>query len=239
MKKLLFTVAFFGLFSCADHNWHQNKIKPSGKEITENRKTDSYDEIAVSGSLDVHLVAGKEGSITISGDENLIPYIVTEVKNNRLEIYFKDSFSYYTNSPLIVSVPVEELSKLVATGSGDISSKTTLNTPSFEVKLSGSGDINLTIQTKEMNASLAGSGTIFASGKVEKLVASVAGSGDIDFEKLLANNVKASVAGSGDIKVTCKDKFDGNLAGSGSIFYYGNPKVKSTSIAGSGDIIAR
>jgi hypothetical protein len=239
MKTIYFAVALFSVFSCADHTWHKSKIHPSGKQISENRNTDSYDAIAVSGSLDVHLVAGKEGKITILGDENLIPYIVTEVKNNKLEIYFKDSFSYYTNSPLIVSVPVEEISIVVATGSGDIASKTTLNTPSFEVKLSGSGDINLTIQTKKMTASLAGSGTIFASGNVDNLVTSLAGSGDIDFEKLLAKDVKATVAGSGNIKVTCKDKFDGNVAGSGSIYYYGNPKINSKYIAGSGEIIAK
>ena len=37
----------------------------------------------------VTLVAGKEGTISITGDENIISHVVTEVENNELKIYFE------------------------------------------------------------------------------------------------------------------------------------------------------
>lgn len=47
------------------------KIKGNQKNISISRTTTSYEKISVSGSFNVKLISGKEGNISIKGDENL------------------------------------------------------------------------------------------------------------------------------------------------------------------------
>jgi hypothetical protein len=59
-------------------------IKGNGNITSEVRNTADYDAISCSGFMDFVLVSGTEGKITIEGEENLLEYIITEVKEQKL-----------------------------------------------------------------------------------------------------------------------------------------------------------
>jgi hypothetical protein len=236
MTKIALALALISFSFCEAQNWKQEKIRESGNQITSNRSTPEYDQIAVSGSFQVTLVAGKEGNISITGDENIISHVVTEVENNELKIYFEKKKNYYYKSKITIEVPFESINAILFTGSGDITTKSTIIADKFDVHLTGSGDVILDLKTTKTTASVAGSGDIVLSGTSTDLKASVAGSGDLDCSKLIAENVTADVAGSGDIKVNCTQKLIAGVAGSGSVKYKGKPETIEKSIAGSGDI---
>ena len=88
MKKIVFILALFSLSIAQAQNWKKEKIKESGVKTSITRTTSTYDAISASGSFKVVLVSGKEGNITIDGDENIISHIVTEVENNTLIVRF-------------------------------------------------------------------------------------------------------------------------------------------------------
>ena len=236
MTKIALAVALISFSFCEAQNWKQEKIKESGNQITSNRSTPEYDQIAVSGSFQVTLVAGKEGNISITGDENIISHVVTEVENNELKIYFEKKKNYYYKSKITIEVPFESINTIHFTGSGDITTKNTIVADNFNVHLTGSGDAILDLKTTKTRTSVAGSGDIILSGTSTDLKASVAGSGDLDCSKLVVENASADVAGSGDIKVNCTQKLTAGVAGSGSVKYKGKPETIEKSIAGSGDI---
>ena len=75
MTKIALALALISFSFCEAQNWKQEKIRESGNQITSNRSTPEYDQIAVSGSFQVTLVAGKEGNISITGDENIISQV--------------------------------------------------------------------------------------------------------------------------------------------------------------------
>ena len=76
MKKSAVLVAFLFISIANAQNWDKERIKGNGNLATISRTTESYDEISVTGSFDVELVSGKEGNITINGDENIINHII-------------------------------------------------------------------------------------------------------------------------------------------------------------------
>lgn len=236
MTKIALALALISFSFCEAQNWKQEKIRESGNQITSNRSTPEYDQIAVSGSFQVTLVAGKEGTISITGDENIISHVVTEVENNELKIYFEKKKNYSYKSKITIEVPFESINAILFTGSGDITTKSTIIADNFNVHLTGSGDVTLDLKATKTTASVAGSGDIVLSGTSTDLKASVAGSGDLDCSKLVVENATADVAGSGDIKVNCTQKLIAGVAGSGSVKYKGKPETIEKSIAGSGDI---
>jgi hypothetical protein len=235
MIKIVLLIAFMSI-STTNAQWNKEKIKENGVQTTITRTTESYDEISASGSFNVELVAGKEGTITISGDENIINHIVTEVNGSKLKIGFEKNKNYSYHSDIVITVPFEEISAVSFTGSGEITTKDTVKSADFEIKLTGSGDGDFSVDTKNLIASVAGSGDLKITGTTEELEAKVAGSGDLSCTKLIAQNAFVSVAGSGDLKVNCTNKLKASVAGSGNIHYKSKPETIDSKVTGSGDI---
>lgn len=219
--------------------WSSNeKIKGNGKVISKKRTTASYDGIAITGFFDVELVSGKEGNITIKGEENLLPYIKVEVVDKVLKISTEKNkyISTSKGSEIVIVVPFESIDQVSLTGSGDVVTKNSIKSKSFSAKLIGSGDMNLDVESNDFDVNLSGSGDMVLTGKTENFNSNLNGSGDIDAGDLKAKNVKATVSGSGDNTVFCSESLHARVSGSGDIEYKGDPKKKDTKVNGSGNI---
>lgn len=213
----------------------QTKVKGNGKVITEKRTTAGYDEISVSGFYDVVLVSGTEGAITIEGEENILPHVKIEVSGNVLKIY-NGNVSFDTKKDVTVTVPFEQINALSLSGSGDITTKDAIVSPTLKAKLSGSGDLNLNVKSSDFEVNLSGSGDVVLKGNADNFVSKTSGSGDVDAIDLITKKADVAVSGSGDLKVNCSESLIARVSGSGDIEYKGNPQIKDTKVSGSGDI---
>ena len=238
MKKVaILSLVVLVTASCAGQ-WGKG-IKGNGNPVSIERNVDDYDEISVSGWFDVDLVAGNEGVLTIEGEENLLEYIITEVKNGKLVIKQEKGINLkpsISKQGIRITVPVERIEALNLSGSGDIVGKMTLKASDFRTAMSGSGDITLDLETSSLSASMSGSGDMYLSGTTTDFEAAISGSGDIKAYDLEADNVEATVSGSADIKVTANKLLKARVSGSGDISYRGNPTKVDTKTSGSGDI---
>ena len=196
--------------------------------------------MARSGWFDLELVSGSEGELTLSGEENLLEHLETEVKNGTLTIKPEKGYnlqpSSWKSGGIKIIVPVEEINSVAMSGSGDIVGKTKLKSDDFEVVMSGSGDITLDIDGNSVESTLSGSGDIRLSGRANDFSVKISGSGDVHAYDLEAKNVNAVVSGSADIKVTALESLTARVSGSGDIHYRGNPEKIDSKTAGSGDI---
>ena len=235
-KKIILGLAFICITSVNAQNWNGKKIKESGVQTTITRTTESYEAISAGGSFKVELVAGKEGTITLSGDENIINHIITEVEGKELKINFKKNKNYSYYSDVVITVPFEEISAVSFTGSGEIKTKDSINTTDFEIKLTGSGDGTIDVNAKNLKATVSGSGNLNVLGITDQLEAKVSGSGNLSCHKLTAQNAETSVTGSGDLKVNCIQNLTAKVSGSGNIQYKSKPETIHTKVVGSGDI---
>lgn len=240
-KKITFSVFILLASFSTNAQWWGNgeKIKGNGKVVTVTRTTSDYDGIGVGGSFDVILVKGKEGKITIEGEENIIPYIETEVNGNNLEIKVKKNTNIRTTRKLTVTVPYTDIDKVSLGGSGNIYNEGILKTSDLKVSLGGSGNITLAIDSNEVKSSIGGSGNIKLNGSTNEFTCSIAGSGSIKAYDLTTEVLNATIAGSGSISTTVKTKIKAKVVGSGSIYYKGKPEYIDSKTVGSGDIVDR
>ncbi|WP_400080049.1 head GIN domain-containing protein [Winogradskyella sp. R77965] len=212
------------------------KIKGDGNITSITRSTSSYDGLKAAGSMDFKLVKGTEGDITIKGDANLMDYIITEVKDNKLIVKTKKGYNLKSTKTIVVTVPYESISSVSLSGSGDVENSGTIKADEFNVSLAGSGDINLNVSTQSIESSIAGSGDIELAGSTTDLTTKIAGSGDFNGKSLESLNVDARIAGSGDIVVVCNGKLKARVSGSGDVTYSGKPTNKDTKVSGSGSV---
>ena len=238
MKKLAIIIILLTFTANVDAQWYGKKIKGNGNVVTKTRNVSEYDQIAVAGSFDVKLLAGKEGKLTIKGEENLLEYLITEVKDGKLKIKWEKGVNINTTKELLVTVPFEDIEAVSLAGSGDVFSEDTIKTDNLKVALAGSGDMKLKINASSISSAVSGSGDIKLMGSSENLKCAIAGSGDIDGYELTSNNVEVSIAGSGDIKVNAKENLKARISGSGDVYFKGNPR-QDVKVSGSGSVSSR
>ena len=237
MKNITTLIVLLIALNSCTAQWGK-RIKGNGNITTIKKSVGDYESLDMAGFFDVKLIEGKEGNITITGEENLLEYIVTEVKDGKLILKTEKGVNLQPShrNGIKITIPVEQINSVYLSGSGDITSEKTLTADSFKATISGSGDISLDLAVKELKTSISGSGDIELTGNTDIFDLSISGSGDIDAFRLAANHVDVSVSGSGDIEVTANKSIKARVSGSGDINYRGNPEKVDTKSSGSGDI---
>ncbi len=224
------------------NSWLGGKeVKASKNYVTKQIKVSDFDQIAVSGSLDVTYTqqSGKP-KVEIYTSDNIVDLLDIYVKNGKLNLGFKKNVKVSYNK-LEIRVTSEDLNAVNVAGSGDFKFTNGLKTDQLKMNVAGSGDITASnIQcSQEFTANVAGSGDIECKQlKAADMDISVAGSGDLKIENAQVTSANASVAGSGTVKISgSADKANYSVAGSGDL-YASDFKVQdiSASVAGSGDI---
>ena len=239
MKKLFTLTLVFCMATMSYAQWGK-KIKGNGKVVTIERTTGDYESIAVSGWFDVELVKGAEGTITMKGEENLLEYIITEVKGGKLVVKPEKGVNLQSSSwksgTISITIPVEEINAVSMSGSGDLVGKTVIKGSNFKTSMSGSGDLSLDLEVEDLEVNVSGSGDMDLKGSTNNLEVQISGSGDVQAYGLNANNVSAIVSGSANIEVTANTSLKARVSGSGDISYRGNPAKIDSKTSGSGDI---
>lgn len=238
MKKVIILGISMLCMTLSHAQWGK-KIKGNGNIITENRETASYDAISVGGFFNVELIEGKEGKLTLQGEENLLAHIITEVKDGKLVIKVEKGLNLipsFWKQGILIKVPVESVNALTLSGSGEIVGKKTIESDNLTTDISGSGDITLSIKAKSVATNVSGSGEISLSGETSDFDVRVSGSGEVKAYGLSAMNVSANISGSADIEVTATEMIKARVSGSGNITYRGNPKKIDSKSSGSGEI---
>lgn len=240
MKKVLFTLVIALSFQTSQAQWWagSKEIEGNGKLSTQTRTVSNYDRVALLGSMDVELVAGRDGKIKVEAEENLMEYILTEVDGDQLKISVEKGYNLdpSRNMEIKITVPFETLVAVTLTGMGDIFSSDEIKSENFEIKMTGSGDIKLPLVAKNTSAGITGSGDITLRGNTGDFECKVTGSGDISAFDFKAERVSATVTGSGDIEVYASEEIRAKIPGSGDIQYKGNPKKEDFRTMGSGEI---
>lgn len=236
LVKLTLLTLFLSPLNHAFAQWGGKKVVGNGNITTKSVNTASYNEIKVVGSMDIHLMHGTEGSITVTADENLHEYLEIEVSNGILSINSKKNYYLKSKKGIHVNVPVQEIDAVNLVGSGDIDTKDTLNAERLKIEITGSGDVKLDLNAQEVVADITGSGAISLTGNTGRLNVSVTGSGDFKGFDLTSKETDVSVNGSGDAEVVATEMIKARVSGSGDIVYKGNPERSDTKTSGSGDI---
>jgi len=235
-KSILFLAASLIFMATACAQWGGEKVRGNGETVTKNRNVGSYDGVQLVGSMNVELISGSEGNLTIEAESNLQEYITTEVKNGKLKISTKDGFNLNPKDDILITVPVESVEEISVTGSGDIWTKDKLKSSNMKVHVTGSGDLMLDLEVKDLKGMVTGSGDVKLKGRSQNFECTVTGSGDFEAFELQAENVEARVSGSGDIMVNASNSLKASVSGSGDIVYKGNPAKQDFKTHGSGSV---
>ncbi len=238
MKRIaLFSILIAGMF-LAGCGINPGSVVGSGNVVTEERAVSNFDQVALTGVGDLVITQGDQEALTIEAEDNLIPYIQTEVVNGKLSIGFKSEnrpLSIRNTKPITFNLAVKQLKGLTISGSGNAAAAS-LAAADLSFAISGSGNVRVDhLTSQNLKASLSGSGNIDLGGKADTETLTLSGSGNFEAGELETQSASVIISGSGAARVWANQTLDLRISGSGNVEYYGQPEVTQT-ISGSGRV---
>lgn len=239
MKSLVYP-AIFAMMLLMDSGCITNGqfgIRGEGPIVERKIELNQIKGISLPGSAKIFLTQGSGQEIRIEGQENIIDNLTLEVRGEVWQIGNKRSV--WQSEPVMIYITLEDLRLIKISGSGDIKCENHFTgQKDLEIRISGSGKIDLDIDARDINANISGSGDLYMNGSANYLDLGISGSGNIMAYRLTAKKADTRISGSGGMELSIEDRLNAHISGSGSVHYKGNPKVDS-SISGSGSVRSR
>ncbi len=214
-----------GLFNCVDGN---------GPVVTETISLPSFSGINLEISAQVFIKQGPVQEVVVEGKGNIIDELERDVSNGIWEIETDRCVRDIGDLKIFITLP--DISSLRVDGSGDIISENTLVVNDVDLRISGSGNIDVAMEADDIDANISGSGRITLEGSADELEFRISGSGDLHAFDMPCRTADLNISGSGDAEVRVSDQLDVRISGSGDVFYKGNPTL-NVQITGSGQVI--
>jgi hypothetical protein len=217
MKTLLCSVLLGLCVACINETQQSTPTAGSGEWYRESRSVTAFDRVQVDGMYHVVITCGKPYSLNLEGDNNIVPLVITEVKDRVLHIYTNQSIS--PQLLLTAEINLPDLKGLGASGSTQI----TLDS----------------VDNQTLDIELSGAAQFIGSGKTQMLTITAAGSVQVNTELLLSRNAKVQMSGAGSVKLNVQESLDVTIAGVGNVEYTGGATVTHQDISGLGSITAK
>ena len=190
-------------------------VEGSGKRVRLSQSKDKFSEIDINLAADIEYQPASRYELVLEGDDNILPLLSTEVSEGRLRISSKAN--YVTENKISITVFAPFLSRFESRGSSDIQF-TDLQSPSLELRMTGSGNLQ-------------------AKGRVTDLSVKLSGSGDLNMRGLKSEQATLELKGSGNVSLYASRQFTGRITGSGDVRVFGNPGNVTKKVTGSGEFV--
>lgn len=233
MKFLTTIVFIFALLLNVEAQNRETRAVPTFRKI-------SY---RVPGKL--YLKQGSPQKVEIEGNRDLLSEIETTVKDGRLIIGDEDEDRWFswrqtdTRNKINVYITVENIDGLYVSGSGDLYAESVIKSSELELKVSGSGSMELQADVSgDLTADVSGSGDLRVKGNCRDLSSRVSGSGKIYIANAIRGQAKFGVSGSGKVLAAGKaESVKATISGSGKVLAADLETDRcDVSISGSGDV---
>lgn len=213
-------------------------VKGSGEIVSETREVSDFDAISLEYPAKVTIHQGKTESVTLKGDDNLLPQILTDIEGGTLRIDTGErnwGERVSPSKPLEIVITVRNLREVRFPSAGSLTIEK-LTTDSLEVVVSGAGDIALRdLDAGSLDVVLSGAGSVDADGVADELNVRISGAGEFSGGDLHSQTAETHISGMGSATVWVEEELDASISGAGSVNYYGDPSVQEH-ISGAGDV---
>lgn len=236
MRTFLLMICIAVSLSSFAGGWHT--VKGNGVFKNETREAGGYTSLASGGMMNVEIAYGESKTIRLEGEENLLPYIETEIKDRMLTIKIKQGYTLKTNQPIKIYVSMTTINAIAQSGSGSIKGDGNFsNNDNTSIAMSGSGSINLQfVSFGSLSVRMSGSGNINLSGKIsDEVDVKQSGSGNANLEEVACNSATVQLSGSGNLRIHADKALTAQISGSGNVTYSGDATVASK-VSGSGKV---
>ena len=201
------------------------KIKGTGYLVVHDRQADQpFTRVSVQQSITLYISQGKTEGITVEADDNIIPYIKTEIKNGQLNIFLDPEVIVrgYTAMNVSVSMPIITDINVAAAG-----------------RLEGSSPFTVEVKGSEVDVEASGAARLELKGEVEQFDLEMSSAATLKAWELRVKNCDAEISGAAKAEVSISGQLEAEISSAGILIYDGNPQITKQNVTGRGTLVKR
>lgn len=209
-------------------------IRGNRNVVSEERSIRSdFEIINVQQGIILTITQGKPTDIRVEADENILDLLITEVKNNELNIYFEKNVNQAKARNVYLTT--ESISKIKASSGATVKSENTLQAESLNLDSSSGSTIKIHAYANDIKSESSSGSSIKLYGKCNTFSAEASSGSSINAQELKTVNAKTATSSGSSIDVFVTGKLTAKASSGGDIDYEGNPSEvdKETSSGGS------
>lgn len=180
-------------------------VEGSDNVATESREVADFTGVVLNTPGRVEIRHTGTESLQVTSDENLLPFLTSEVRGGRLILGRRPGFNLDTENEILFEVTVIELDEMVVSGVGQVDA-TGIDTEVLTVRIDGVAGVE-------------------AAGRADRQRVTVAGVSGYDAGELESRVVDIDVSGVSGATVRVSDRLSGSVTGPSTIRYIGNPVI--------------
>jgi hypothetical protein len=225
------TAAFALLFvlgcSCAGLSVPIGAPRGSGEEGQDVRDASGVRAVELASWGNLYVELGEREELRIETDKNLLRYIETEVRGDKLTIRHRRGIGLRPQQPIEYYLTVKTLDSVTVSGAGNVTLPK-LEADQFQAEISGAGSIDLEdLRAEKLNVRISGAGDFEAQGgAVDSQDVSISGAGDYRARELESDTAQINLSGLGSATLWAREHLDVHITGAGSVRYVGRPTVE-------------
>jgi hypothetical protein len=218
---------------CADGQFRKT-VFGNGNVVKKERSTEPASGVKVATGIDVYLSQGDKQSLVVEADENLHEYIITEVKNDILNVYTEANIRDAERKRVYITL--RDINTVGTSSAGDVVGETPVRTEDLKLSASSAGDIKLEVYVKNIDANISSSGDVTLIGEADMIDASLSSAGDLYAFDLKVREAEVSVSSAGNAEIYVTDKLFARASSAGDVNYKGDPKNVDAHTSSAGGI---
>ncbi len=209
-------------------------VDGNGNVVRQDRNVSPFRAIQVGSSFEVSLVQGDKESVVVEADENLMEYIVTEVRGHTLIAGTEKNLRNYDRLRLIVTF--RELDQIDARGAVKIYGDDTLTFEDLSLEASGATEVILDLEAYSLSLGSSGASHLRLAGRCRTASLESSGASSLRADDLETEEFMLNISGAGEASVFVTKTLDVSVSGASHVKYKGNPQMIRQKTSGASSI---
>lgn len=228
LRRTVLLTMLCGLIAAPMCAQEPDAIKGSGVVKSEDRTVHGFHAVKLSGTGSLTITQGARESLTVEAEDNILPLIVTEVKDGALSLHLARGHDFHATKPIRYTLTVTTLDDLGVSGASSAAMEA-LNTERLLLAASGASGVRLNkLMTHTLQVTSSGASRITVAGSTETQTATISSASRYQAENLKSREARIVSSGASNVAVNATVALTATASGASTIRYIGSPKVVST-----------
>ena len=235
MKKAFLFSLIILVFASGCREIAGRRVRGSGNITSETRSVSGFNNVDVSGAIDVFVKQDSATSVKVEADDNLLEYIEVYTDNSTLVIHTENGMRLRPSNKIKVYISNPNYREFEVSGASSIHSENQItSTDMLRVGLSGASDGKMEFDAPRITVDLSGASNITIRGKTKDFEGGASGASDLRCFDLLTENSDIELSGASGAEIYASVKLAGSVSGASHIKYKGNATTSVSSSGASG-----
>ncbi len=203
------------------------------RNITEETRTvASYDRLLVDYTINVRIADGEPGTVLLSGEDNVLPYVQIAVNNGELSVGLSRKANFKDTRPVTVTIHRAALRSIQAKTACTITADVPVVADQLTVSLDEASRLTADLAVQQLTVTLQAASSVTLRGKAQRASFQLEGASRVAAEQLRIAKADLTLNGASHANIDVTDNLSASADGVSKITYSGSPTIDAQRTAG-------